>query len=264
MNSNLDAENDLATPLPFILPFVVVMVMGLFAPKFDVLLSESTNSELTSQQIEETNQYTAKRNSQMAKHYTWIVVAKVVAVLGVLCVFASTYLKHFPWKISYWGFLIGVIGTVLWIAICKLHLEQSVLQLLGWESWLPRRVGFDPGQIESETGRFFFLSVRFLLLAGLTPIFEELFLRGWLIRYVDNENWWTLSLGQLSLKACIAATLYGVVAHPGEFFAALIWFSLVTFMMKRTQNFWDCVVAHMVTNLLLGIWIVSSGDWFLW
>jgi membrane protease YdiL (CAAX protease family) len=33
--------------------------------------------------------------------------------------------------------------------------------------------------------------------------------------------------------------------------------------MVRTRSLWACVVAHGVTNLLLGLYVVYSGDWFL-
>ena len=51
--------------------------------------------------------------------------------------------------------------------------------------------------------------------------------------------------------------------HPGELLAAFVWFSMVTWLMVRTRNIWDCVVAHAVTNLLLGIYVVTTGNWQL-
>jgi len=60
-----------------------------------------------------------------------------------------------------------------------------------------------------------------------------------------------------------------VLSHPGEVFAAVAWFSLVTWLMVRTRNIWDCVVAHAVTNLLLGVYVVGSqlllggNNWYL-
>jgi membrane protease YdiL (CAAX protease family) len=51
--------------------------------------------------------------------------------------------------------------------------------------------------------------------------------------------------------------------HP-EKLASLAWFSLVSWLMVRTKNFWDCVAAHAVTNFLLGVWVVTTGDWRLW
>jgi hypothetical protein len=33
--------------------------------------------------------------------------------------------------------------------------------------------------------------------------------------------------------------------------------------MLRTRNIWDCVAAHATTNLLLGIYVVATGEWWL-
>ena len=49
-----------------------------------------------------------------------------------------------------------------------------------------------------------------------------------------------------------------------EAIAAIAWFSLVTVLMVRTKNVWDCVVAHAVTNLLLGIYVIWFEQWQLW
>jgi len=53
------------------------------------------------------------------------------------------------------------------------------------------------------------------------------------------------------------ATAVAVSLHPAELLAELCWFSLVTWLMVRTRNIWDCVVAHGVTNLLLGLYVVG-------
>jgi membrane protease YdiL (CAAX protease family) len=57
---------------------------------------------------------------------------------------------------------------------------------------------------------------------------------------------------------------YAVLTHPQEAIAAIVWFSLVNWWMKRTGNLWDCVLVHAVTNGLLGAWILYSGQWRLW
>ena len=35
-------------------------------------------------------------------------------------------------------------------------------------------------------------------------------------------------------------------------------------LYKKTGSVWDCVMAHLVTNLLLGIYIVNFDAWHLW
>ncbi len=109
-----------------------------------------------------------------------------------------------------------------------------------------------------------FLAVRFIGLAVVVPIIEEMFLRGFLMRFMTSENWWTLPLGAVSRNAIYAGTLYGMLTHPAELLAAAAWFSLVTWLMLRTKNVWDCVIAHAMTNLLLGVWVVTTGEWHWW
>jgi CAAX prenyl protease-like protein len=252
------------SPAPFIIPLVLFLVLGMFAPGFDNSLADAEATQLTGEQLGEAQEYTANRNTTKAYQYTLLVIAQVVLGFGLLSYFSKVYRQHFPFRISVWGFLVGILGVVLWVWICKLGIEHTIFNAVGLGDWMPQRVGFDPRQIQSQVGFGGFLFFRFLLLAALVPIIEELFLRGWLIRSIDNEQWWKVGLVQLSFKACCVATLYGVITHPGEFIAAIVWFSLVTLLMKRTGNFWDCVVAHAVTNFFLGAWVIYSNDWFLW
>jgi hypothetical protein len=60
----------------------------------------------------------------------------------------------------------------------------------------------------------------------------------------------------------VAGTLVPVLMHPAELFAAAVWFSMITWLMAQTKNIWDCVAAHAVTNLCLGVWVLASGDWY--
>jgi len=95
-------------------------------------------------------------------------------------------------------------------------------------------------------------------------VIEEFFVRGFLMRFFERAEWGTIPLGQVTWTAAVVATVYGVLAHPAEMIAAAVWFSLITLLYARTRNLWDCVVAHAITNGLLGIYILVSRDWTLW
>jgi uncharacterized protein len=83
------------------------------------------------------------------------------------------------------------------------------------------------------------------------------------MRLVVDQQWWEVPFGKVNRLAIVLGTLVPMMMHPGELLAACVWFSLVTWLMLRTRNIWDCVAAHAVTNLLLGIYVVTSGDWKL-
>ncbi|MBI3837876.1 MAG: CPBP family intramembrane metalloprotease [Planctomycetia bacterium] len=81
------------------------------------------------------------------------------------------------------------------------------------------------------------------------------------MRFVIDPDWWKVPFGTLTPLSVAAGTLLPVAVHPAEMLAAAVWFTSVTWLMFKTKNIWDCIVAHAVTNLLLGIWVVTSGEW---
>ena len=108
-----------------------------------------------------------------------------------------------------------------------------------------------------------FLAVRFLGLVAVVPLVEEFFLRGFLMRFVMEHDWWKVPFGKADKLAIILGTAVPMLTHPGELLAAAVWFSMITWLMLRTRSIWDCVLAHAVTNLILGIYVVCSGTWRL-
>ena len=105
--------------------------------------------------------------------------------------------------------------------------------------------------------------MRFFGLVAVVPILEEFFLRGFLMRFVMERDWWEVPFGKASVFAIVLGTAVPMMTHPGELLAAAVWFSMITWLMLRTRNIWDCVAAHALTNLILGIYVVSSGTWRL-
>jgi CAAX prenyl protease-like protein len=109
-----------------------------------------------------------------------------------------------------------------------------------------------------------FLAIRFFGLVLVVPFIEEFFLRGFLMRYCEDPDWDEIPLGVASPWVWVVPTVYGVIAHPAEMLSAIVWFSMVSWLYKKTGSVWDCVMAHLVTNLLLGLYIVNFDAWHLW
>ena len=161
--------------------------------------------------------------------------------------------------------LAGVVGFFLWIGLCELGLEKRIYPLIGLGSLVEVRPAFDPySLIDDPFQRWLFLVLRFGLLALVIPVVEELMVRGWFARWVSNTDFESVRLLDLKSNAMWAIVVYAVLAHPSEALAAIVWFWLINFLMMRTGNLWDCVVAHMVTNLMLGLYVVNYSQWQLW
>ena len=109
------------------------------------------------------------------------------------------------------------------------------------------------------------------MLVGVVPVVEELFLRGWVVKWIQEPNFGLstepmdpVSLKTLGTAALLSASVYGVLTHPLEAIAAFAWFGMVTLLARRTGSVWDCIVAHAVTNGLLGLYVLWWKQWHLW
>jgi CAAX prenyl protease-like protein len=248
-NSNQNRMEIPVDTIAFVLPlFVFLLVVQFFYEDFagDTIDAGATDA------------------SPKTVRYMYAIGTQVLIAASFLVAFGAIYRKHFPIRISAWPFAIGTLGVVLWIFLSELGIEEKIGSLIAPGTFSSDRPAFNPfEQIPADSTRWTFLGLRFALLAIFVPIIEELFLRGWLVRWIHDVDWKEVKYSGLSFAAIAAPTAYGVLTHS-EKLAALVWFSLITWMMLKTKNFWDCVLAHAITNLLLGLYVIWSGNWQLW
>jgi len=162
------------------------------------------------------------------------------------------------------GILFGVVGIIVWILICKLQLEQLLMGFL--PGWLQPedRVAFNPfTTLSGPLQQWGFISVRLVGLAILVPIVEEIFWRGFLMRWIIDPDWQKQPIGRFTLSSFLWITLLFTLAHP-EWFAAAVYCILINILLYWKKDLWNCIVAHATSNLLLGIYVVYFGAWELW
>jgi CAAX prenyl protease-like protein len=203
-------------------------------------------------------------------YYPWVYAAKISLTVAAILFVLPGY-RDFPLKFGRLAIVVGIIGGPLWIGICQLDLEHSYLQPLLKQIGLGNIIGagdraaFNPFEqlADRPAAIWSFLAVRFLGLVIVVPILEEFFLRGFVMRFFMDRQWWEIPFGKTDRLAVILGTAVPMTMHPGELFAAFVWFSMITWLMLRTRNIWDCVVAHALTNLILGVYVVSTNTWRL-
>jgi uncharacterized protein len=199
------------------------------------------------------------------RHYPLVYTVKIALTVAAM-IFVWPGYRRFPLRLN-WALPLGVgiVGAVAWIALA--NLQHSALSQVetGWLKSLGARSAFNPLEELKDQGvlAYGFLAVRLFGLALVVPVIEEFFLRGCVMRYVISERFWDVPFGNVNRTAVIAGTLIPVLMHPQEVLAAVVWFSAVTWLMVRTRNIWDCVFAHAITNLLLGVYVLASGQWWL-
>lgn len=183
----------------------------------------------------------------------WIYPAQTLICGALVIWFWREYRFGPPVKI-WLALAIGVLVFVFWIA---------PQQFLGFA---PRLSGFDPGAAgarpELYWGAVFF---RFLRLVVVVPLVEEIFWRGFLLRYLINERFTDLAVGTFSWLSFVVVTLgFGFAHGRADWIAAFICGALYNLVAYRTRSLMSCVVAHGTTNLLLGLWIMQTRQWGFW
>jgi CAAX prenyl protease-like protein len=128
-----------------------------------------------------------------------------------------------------------------------------------------RTDGFDPAFFGGGWRYWTNIEPRWMRLVIVVPLLEEIFWRGFLLRYLIREPFEEVPVGAFSWPSCAWVALFFAAAHWGpDFFPALLTGMLYNFIAYRTRSLSSCVLAHAVTNLLLGIYIFVTGQWGFW
>ena len=129
-----------------------------------------------------------------------------------------------------------------------------------------RTEGFDPSTFAAQPGAYWATSgFRFLRLVVVVPLVEEIFWRGFLLRYFINDKFETVPFGAFSWLSFTVVTIGFTLAHSSaDWPAAAATGALYNLVAYRTKSLASCVLAHVATNLLLGVWIMNTKQWGFW
>lgn len=183
----------------------------------------------------------------------WIYPLQTLLCAGVLLYFW----KDYEWgskRFLGMGGLYGVLVFILWVAP----------QMFFGAAY--RFNGFDP-YVFGDSGWLFWSSLlaRMVRLAIVVPLLEEIFWRGFLLRYLIDEKFTSVPFGTFTIRSfCAVVILFACVHSFTDLFGALAAGVLYNFVAIRTRSLGACVIAHAVTNLLLGIYVLQTQQWGFW
>ena len=107
----------------------------------------------------------------------------------------------------------------------------------------------------------FWRSVRAIL---IVPVIEELFWRGWLMRWLIDMNFRRVPLGSYTpLSFWLTAVLFAS-EHGPYWDVGLVTGIIYNAWMIRTKSVADCILMHAVTNGLLSAYVLIAGQWQYW
>jgi uncharacterized protein len=181
----------------------------------------------------------------------WVYLAKTL-VGAWLFWLARPFVQEMRWEISGEGILVGVLVFALWVGLDGWYPRLSKPE----SSWNPA------GQFGS--GGWFWNVVRLAGSSLVVPPLEEVFYRSFLYRYFVRLNFLTMPLGQFhALSFVVTSVIFGLM-HPDRWLAGILCGLAYQGLTVRKNRLGDAILAHGVTNFLLGVWVITKGDWSFW
>lgn len=153
-----------------------------------------------------------------------------------------------------WSLGIGLAVILLWIA------PQA------WLGFPARTEGFDPAFFGPNGWPYFAnLSMRMARLVLVVPLVEEVFWRGFLMRWLIDEDFTKVPIGAFQWKAFSLVAIFFMLEHQqADYPAALLTGALFNLVAMRTAQLSACVLAHALANLLLGLYILRTAQYGFW
>ena len=105
---------------------------------------------------------------------------------------------------------------------------------------------------------------RTLRAALIVPVVEELFWRGWLMRWLIDRDFLRVPLGAYARGAFWITALLFASEHGPYWDVGLLAGALYNYWLIRTKNLADCILAHGITNLCLSLYVIAFAQWQYW
>lgn len=188
-----------------------------------------------------------------AQDLRWLYAVKIAVVLALLLFWRRRYAElavPLPAaRAMAVAMATGVVVFLLWI-----NLDAGWMQVGGAD-------GFDP----RNDGKLAWGLV-LLRIAGaalVVPVMEELFWRSFLMRWIDAPDFLARSPRLASARALLITVLLFGFEH-NLWLAGMVAGAAYSVLYMRSASLWSPILAHGVTNAVLGCWIISGEHWNYW
>jgi hypothetical protein len=192
----------------------------------------------------------------------FVLPLQIAAPLGFLLFY--WHRGHYPelrgYPFGFKGFAIdfgvGIAGAALWMA-----------PYLWVDSMRPDEPGFDP----TLWGASLVPLALFARAVGygiVTPVMEEIFVRSWLVRYVDvfdkRADFRDVPIGRFRWRSFLVIVIWFTFSHAvWERPVAIVWVVLTMLWFYYRKNLMSLVITHAGSNLGILAFVVLQNDRWL-
>ena len=184
---------------------------------------------------------------------------RVFVVAAVLALYSRPVIA---WRPRHWAATVafGAAVFLIWIGPDLLfpHYRQCWL----FQNSLTGQVQSSlPSSLRADSA---VLTLRVLRAVIIVPIVEELFWRGWLMRWLIDTDFRSVAFGTYAPASFWITALLFASEHGPFWDVGLIAGVLYNWWAIRTKSLADCILAHAVTNAALCAWVIATGSWQYW
>jgi hypothetical protein len=192
------------------------------------------------------------------------VAVRFLISMAAICAVSLPLLRGVPSR-PFASIAVGLITFVIWVGP-DVILPSWHHFILFDNSIVGHPAGNTPPASKNDPVFLFF---RIAISVIAVPILEELFWRGWLIRWIEATTHHTydfrnIPLGQFGAGAFWSVAVLFAVEHGSFWDVGLVTGIIFNWWMSRTRNLWDCILMHAVTNAALAAYVVLGGHWQYW
>jgi len=186
----------------------------------------------------------------------WIYGAQTLIVAGLLAWYWRGYgelaRQNLPdARETGWAVVVGIAVFAIWV-----QLDAPWMQLgEATASFVPLDAS---GQLIWPL-----VALRLIGAALVVPVMEELFWRSFLMRWVQHPGFERVDPQTVGVRALVMSTFVFTLAHT-LWLAAVVAGLAYAWLYRRSGKLWTAVIAHAVTNGLLGVWVIATGRWEFW
>ena len=171
-------------------------------------------------------------------------VLKVI-VTGILILY---YLKQYTelkqFKINYLAILTGLLIFIIWISL---------------EGFYPRFAG----EIFNPQGSIPLIILKLIGFILIAPLIEELFTKSFLLRVLIKQDFEKVPIGKFTWLSFIITVLFFGLAH-NLWLPGIITGILLNLLLYKTKDIWACIQAHLIANIAVAIYVLSTSNWLFW
>lgn len=186
----------------------------------------------------------------------WLYLPKAI-IVALMLLFFRTFYKEISLqdlnniRTTLLSVCSGVVVFLLWI---------KMDWTFGGQSSPP---GFNPGLFEADFLKWLMIAVRCFGAILIVPIMEELFWRSFLLRYLIDNDFEKVRIGQFSLFSFVAVSLlFGLEHH--YVFAGIMAGVAFNAIYYYSKSIIQCIVSHATANFCLAVYVLQSGQWQFW